>query len=97
MRPTVFHPLAETDFAEGVEFYAKRSRRLAAGFADAVDDALAFVRSRPEAGTPLRGGLRSWLLRRFPYRLIYREEPDRIYILAVAHHRRRPEYWRDRS
>ncbi|MBA3346286.1 MAG: type II toxin-antitoxin system RelE/ParE family toxin [Gemmatimonadales bacterium] len=36
-------------------------------------------------------------LRRFPYSLLYRIETDRIYVLAVMHHRRRPGYWTDRA
>jgi hypothetical protein len=36
-------------------------------------------------------------MRRFPYSLIYAALVDEIRILAVAHHSRRPGYWRDRS
>ncbi len=96
MKPLAFHPQAEAEFARDTKFYAKRSRRLAVEFINSVDHALSFVREKPLAGTPLRGELRAWLLRRFPYSLIYREEAARIYILALAPHRRRPEYWRKR-
>lgn len=97
MKPLVVHPEAEVEFARDTEFYANRSRRLAVEFTNAVDDGLVFVRENPEAGTPIRGALRSWVVRRFPYSLIYREEADRIYILALAPQRRRPEYWRKRA
>jgi plasmid stabilization system protein ParE len=62
-----------------------------------LERAVEFVRVNPEAGTPIRGAIRRWLIRRFPYSVIYREEESRIYILAVAHQRRRPEYWSDRA
>jgi hypothetical protein len=34
--------------------------------------------------------------RPFPYSLIFANEPDRIYVLAFAHHKRRPGYWKYR-
>jgi hypothetical protein len=36
------------------------------------------------------------VLRRFPFVIIFREAAVRIEILAIAHGRRRPGYWRDR-
>ena len=50
----------------------------------------------PRRGTPLGRRLRRVLVPKFPYGLLYRVEPDRIYILAVTHLRRRPGYWRHR-
>jgi len=35
-------------------------------------------------------------LKKFPYNLIYSVEKDMIYIIAVAHHHREPEYCIDR-
>lgn len=51
---------------------------------------------KPEDGVPVSGALRRFLLRRFPYYLLYRVEEDWILVLAVGHHSRRPGYWRDR-
>ncbi|HEU0080001.1 MAG TPA: type II toxin-antitoxin system RelE/ParE family toxin [Longimicrobiaceae bacterium] len=75
----------------------ERSPRLALEFTGAVEEALSFVREHTEAGTPVRGVLRGWLVRRFPYRVICREEESRIYVLAIAHHRRKPSYWHRRK
>lgn len=97
MKPGALHPVAETEFAEAADFYLARNPQLAREFTGAVEDALRFIRQNSEAGTPVRGPLRSWLVRRFPYRIIYREEESRIYVLAVAHHRRRPSYWHRRK
>jgi hypothetical protein len=43
------------------------------------------------------GRTRSWLLSRFPYRVIYRVRDEDIYIVAIAHTSRRPGYWKDRG
>jgi toxin ParE1/3/4 len=96
VKPAEFHPQTEAEFAGHVDFYWERAPGLPAEYAAAVEEALTFIRTRPGAGAPVRGMLRSWRVRRFPYNIIYREEPERIYVLALAHHRRRPEYWRGR-
>ncbi|CAN5472528.1 type II toxin-antitoxin system RelE/ParE family toxin [soil metagenome] len=97
MKPVAFHPQAEAEFASATEFYRVERPTLAREFAGELERAVEFVRVNPEAGTPIRGAIRRWLIRRFPYSIIYREEENRIYILAVAHQRRRPEYWSDRA
>ncbi|TMA90118.1 MAG: hypothetical protein E6J77_07075 [Deltaproteobacteria bacterium] len=50
----------------------------------------------PELGHRFSRRLRRFLVRRFPYGLLYRVESDQIFIVAVAHLRRRPGYWRGR-
>jgi toxin ParE1/3/4 len=40
--------------------------------------------------------VRRYPMRRFPYFIYYRALPDHVRILAFAHHRRHPEYWRER-
>jgi len=35
-------------------------------------------------------------MERFPYGIIYRLEKNTIYIVAIAHFKRRPFYWKER-
>lgn len=35
-------------------------------------------------------------LRHFPFLLVYREYPDNLEIVALAHTSRKPKYWRSR-
>jgi len=81
------------EWREAIAFYDRESRTIGSALTEAVAAAIAFVREHPEAGRPDRRALRRWQVRRFPYTLFYRDEPQRIYILAVAHHRRKPGYW----
>ena len=56
------------------------------------------VAQRLDAGAPMPGGRRRWLLTRFPFAVVYRvAADDSIRVLAVAHHRRRPGYWQARA
>lgn len=53
--------------------------------------------ANPNAAPKIRGDIRRKLLRRFPYALMYANEPDRIRVVAAAHSKRRPFYWWDRA
>jgi len=46
-----------------------------------------------EAAAPYLADTRRYLLRRFPFFVVFREVDDRVQIVAVAHARRRPGYW----
>ena len=88
------HP-ASVELAEAVRWYEQKRTGLGGEFFDAVTDALEVVRTRPEIGA-VAGRTRSWLLTRFPYRLIYRVRDQDIYLVAIAHTSRRPGYWKNR-
>jgi len=75
-------------------WYAERSTTAAAAFSDEIDAAESAIVRLPEAWPPFDHGTRRYLLRRFPFSVVYRVESDRIVIVAIAHGRRRPGYWR---
>lgn len=83
--------------SEAAVFYESRTPGLGRNFLDDVQQVIARLRVHPEAGVEVADGLRSVLLRRFPFNLIYSLEPGELLIVSVAHHRRRPDYWRRRS
>lgn len=77
-------------------WYAERSPTAAAAFSDEIDAAESAIVRLPEAWPPFDHGTRRYLLRRFPFSVVYRIEPTRIVVVAVAHASRRPGYWRTR-
>lgn len=77
-------------------WYAERSAAAAAAFSDEIDEAESAIVRLPDAWPRFDHNTRRYLLRRFPFSVIYRVEPRRVLILAVAHGRRRPGYWRSR-
>jgi plasmid stabilization system protein ParE len=91
-----FHPEAEEEMREAARWYETQSAGLGQAFLDAVDAAAARIAANPEAFGFAGPGIRRHLVRRFPFGILYQVEPDRIYILAIAHGRRKPNYWRDR-
>jgi plasmid stabilization system protein ParE len=93
------HPKAEEDLRDAAEFYRERagnslSQSLLAEFEQSVNILL----QHPGLGSPWRGrGRRRYLMKRFPYSIVYTVAGEEIRILAVAHHSRRPDYWRGRK
>jgi plasmid stabilization system protein ParE len=78
-------------------WYAARSPAAAAAFSEEVDAAESAIVRLPDGWPPFDHGTRRYLLRRFPFSIVYRVEPRRILIVAVAHGRRRPGYWKSRG
>ena len=65
-------------------------------FLDFVNRALLLIERHPQAWSPIGRGLRCCRLAVFRYGLIYRIRAGQIEIVAVAHDRQRPGYWRNR-
>ena len=84
---------AALDLRRAVQFYSRERPGLGAEFLREFDDASNVLADHPEIGALIRSGVRKLLLRRFPYMLVYRAEPERVVILAVAHQRRHPDVW----
>ena len=97
MKETIFHPEARAEANGSVDFYEARLDGLGLRFLTAMEATAERISTNPEAGSPLAGGFRKRIISGFPYSIIYRVWEDYIYFVAVAHHSRRPDYWRDRA
>jgi len=93
----VFHELAERELLEAASYYSRTQRELGAGLILEVERATMLLAESPLLGRGIDDQYRVWALRRFPYSLYYRLRGEELQILAVAHQRRRPFYWRGRS
>jgi toxin ParE1/3/4 len=94
--PLQFHSGARMDAFEAFDWYAKRSQNAADAFQEELENAGKSIQHSPERCAPYLFGTRRYLMKRFPYVVVYRIAASRIEILAVAHGRRRPGYWRHR-
>ena len=92
-----FLSVAEEEMSEAAIFYNTKSPGLGRDFLADVQQAIDRLRVYPEAGVEVADGLRSTLLRQFPFTLIYSLESDGLLIVSVAHQRRRSGYWRSRT
>jgi toxin ParE1/3/4 len=79
------------------EFYEAKSAGLGIDFIAEVERATRALVVYSRIGHRFSRRLRRILVHRFPYGLLYRIEGERIFVVAVAHVRRRPRYWRHRE
>jgi plasmid stabilization system protein ParE len=91
-----FHPAAVEEAEAALDWYAERSPRAAARFVTELERVIEEVAGAPERWAAFDGPARRTLLHHFPYAVIYRVAGDAIEVLAVAHGRRRPGYWKMR-
>jgi len=91
-----FHPDADAEVTEAVQYYEIRSPGLGGELLEEVERALGQIARNPEAYHRIGHRVRRKTLWRFPYNLVYAVHPDRIRIMAFAHQKRRPLYWRKR-
>jgi len=96
MKEYQFLPEAEEEMNEAAQFYEGRRERLGEDFLSEVQHTVESILSFPKSGPVVSENLRRRILRRFPFGLLYAIEDERIVIVAVAHLKRRPGYWKDR-
>ncbi len=92
----IYHPDAEAELIEAAQFYEARVPQLGAQFLASAEKALLVLLQAPDRWHIIDADVRRSAMRRFPYFIYYRILPDHLRILAFAHHRRHPDYWRER-
>ena len=98
MKSIDLHPAARREWESSAAFYAKRDENLAADFNLRVWSALSEIALYPYRfpfAQDMRP-LRKFHLGRFPFTILYINNPDRIWVAAIAHGSRRPGFWLER-
>jgi plasmid stabilization system protein ParE len=93
---TRFHEEAANEYDAAFEWYLERSPDAALKFDTEVNRALAQILLSPQRWAVGSHSTRRFLLKQFPFLLIYRVQPAGVQIVAVAHTSRRPGYWKAR-
>jgi plasmid stabilization system protein ParE len=96
MNELEIHPLAESELRAAAQFYEARLPGVGEAFLIEVGRCFDRVRHYPESGTPCYDRFRRLPVCRFPYCVIYEVFPQSVLVVAVAHQRRKPGYWRRR-
>jgi len=92
-----FHPEASLEFHAAADFYESEVPGLGEGFIAEVERISALIEAHPAMGAPIDEVFRRAVLVRFPFSIIYSAENGKLWVIAVAHQRRRPGYWRRRA
>ena len=90
-------PSAREELNEAAVFYDARVPGLGEAFLDDVERAIETIQRNPRIGAAVGPRFRRTFIGRFPFSNIYAAREGEIVIVAVAHQRKRPGYWRGRQ
>ena len=90
-------PGASRDIRDAEAWYWERSPEAADGFLVEVGRAFSLIQDAPRRWPSYRGSTRRFVLERYPFSIVYRIQKATVYVVAVAHAKRRPDYWRRRT
>ncbi len=92
----IFDKLANQELIDAVEYYEIELPGLGKKLKDEIRKGVQRIIEFPEAWSKRKKDIRHYLLHKFPYKILYSIELDYIYIIAIAHSHRKPDYWIDR-
>jgi hypothetical protein len=100
-KPWHLHEEANEEMTAAARWYEARESGLGDDFLRRIDETVRELERMPTLGSAMSGvdpkeGVRRWLVSRFPYQIIWVELDDEYRILAIAHLRRRADYWHGR-
>jgi len=92
---------AEDELIEAEKWYERQRPGLGREFRTAIDEGMERLLKAPLAASPIVNlppsiSARRVLVKRFPYSIVFIEHGEDLWVVAFAHHRRRPGYWRER-
>ena len=98
MKRIGFHSKARDELDHAIGYYEEQKQGLGLDLRAEVEKAASKIQENPDLGSPYKiEGFQYVLVHRFPYVVYYANLPDYIWIVAIAHARRRPGYWRKRQ
>lgn len=88
-----FLPPAEAELFEAISTYAAVRPELGNRFEQAAAETVRKAVAHPERGALRSRSTRRWLVKGFPFGIIYRASGPEVLIVAVAHERKKPDDW----
>ncbi|WP_141289826.1 type II toxin-antitoxin system RelE/ParE family toxin [Ideonella azotifigens] len=93
----VLTPEAEAELSDAASFCRRQFGAFAAeNFLATFEAKACLIAEFPGVGTATSKGRYLFPIGRYPFSMLYRVEGGAVRISAVAHHGRRPGYWRKR-
>ena len=92
-----FHPDASAEVLAIHDHYVAVAPVLGEDFQNELERSRSVIARTPNTWPKYIHGTQRYLMKRFPYFVVFRVAVNRIEIIAIAHERQRPGYWADRT
>ncbi|MBD2354444.1 type II toxin-antitoxin system RelE/ParE family toxin [Tolypothrix sp. FACHB-123] len=98
MKFIVIHTDARKELDAAIGYYESQQVGLGLDLLSEVENILLKIQQNPNLGNPHKiEGIRRYVNQRFPYQIFYTELEEVIWIIGIAHSRRKPNYWKQRN
>lgn len=92
-----YHPDVFDELNDAYNWYEDKVSGLGEDFIEELENAFSLIKTMPKTWPILSNNFRRFLLKRFPYGIIYEIRENDIFILAIMHLSRKPGYWKSRA
>ncbi len=89
----IFSELAKLELEDAVSYYEFQQAGLGKRFKLSIKESITRIIQFPLSWPFEKDEIRKCILPRFPYKILYSNEEDHIFIIAIAHTHRKPNYW----
>lgn len=93
MKSVFFHQAAKEEFLSARDYYDDLNFGLGKSFIIEVEKAINIIKRNPLAYPIIKKNIRKAVIMKFPYSILYIIEKDLVYLLAIMHQKRKPNYW----
>ncbi|RCJ18366.1 plasmid stabilization system protein [Nostoc sp. ATCC 43529] len=98
MKFIVIHTEARKDLDAAIAYYEAQKVGLGLDLLSEVEKAVMRIQQNPNLGTPYKiQGIRRYTIQSFPYLIFYTELEEVIWVIAIAHGKHKPNYWKQRN
>ena len=90
-------PEAKAEFDAAADWYEGKWRGLGLDFVRRVREVLIRIAANPRLHAKVYREVRKAIVTRFPYIILYQEEPDEVLVISIFHTSRDPSVWKSRA
>jgi toxin ParE1/3/4 len=97
VKSVIIHSEAINELDAAISYYEEQKVDLGLDFLAEVEQVLDKIQQNPNLGAVYKvTGLLRYVIQRFPFLIFYTEFEEFIWVVAIAHGRRKPDYWKRR-
>lgn len=96
MKSIIFLPDTIKEIEDSVFYYSNKENGLEKLFLDEIETAINKIKMNPERYPKIEQNIRKYIINKFPFNIIFAVYETKIVIVAIAHQKRNPYYWKFR-